>query len=173
VLENKEITDILTALGCGMGQTIDPQKLRYGKIILLMDADSDGHHISTLLLTFFYRHLRPLIEDGYVYLAQPPLYRINIAKESYWAMDDTERDAILKKHSKGKADITRFKGLGEMMPKTLWETTLDPKTRTLLQVRIDDALTAERVIGDLMGKDASARFEFIMQHAEDAQELDV
>ncbi len=181
ILENKELGDVITALGCGMGKTFDPAKLRYGKIILLMDADSDGHHISTLLLTFFFRHLRALMEDGYVYLAQPPLYRIDIGKETHWAQDDAERDAILKKHTKGngtsprgpRADITRFKGLGEMMPKTLWQTTLDPKTRTLLQVRIDEPITTDRVISDLMGKDASARFEFIMERAEEAEELDV
>ena len=175
IMANKELSDIVTALGCGMGKNVNISKLRYGRIILLMDADSDGHHIATLLLTFFFRHLRPLIEAGHVYLAQPPLYRIDIAKGTHWAADDDDRDAILKRHVKGnaKADITRFKGLGEMMPKVLWETTLNPKTRRLLEVTIDDALAADRVIGELMGKDAAPRFEFIMARAEEAQELDV
>jgi len=126
-------------------------------------------------MTFFFRHLKPLIDAGHVYLAQPPLYRIGIAKETHWASDDAERDAILKKHVKGnaKADITRFKGLGEMMPKVLWETTLNPKTRRLLEVAIDDALATDRVISDLMGKDAAPRFEFIMARANEAEELDV
>jgi DNA gyrase subunit B/topoisomerase-4 subunit B len=175
ILENKEIADIVTALGCGMGKSFDIKKLRYGKVVLLMDADSDGHHIATLLLTFFFRHLRPLVEEGYVHIAQPPLYRIDIGKETYWAKDDDQRDAMLKKHAKGnaKSDIMRFKGLGEMMPKTLWETTLNPKTRTLLQVQIDDALAADTTIAELMGKDASARFNFIMNRAEDAEALDL
>ena len=175
ILANKELADIVTALGCGMGKSLNISKLRYGKIILLMDADSDGHHIATLLLTFFFRHLRPLIEAGHVYLAQPPLYRIDIAKRTHWAADDDERDVILQKHVKGntKADITRFKGLGEMMPKVLWETTLNPKTRRLLEVAIDDALAADRVISELMGKDAAPRFQFIMSRADEAEELDV
>ena len=175
VLANKELADIVTALGCGMGKNLNIAKLRYGKVILLMDADSDGHHIATLLMTFFFRHLRPLIEAGHVYLAQPPLYRIDIAKETHWAADDAERNAILKKYVKGnaKADITRFKGLGEMMPKVLWQTTLNPKTRRLLEVAIDDALAADRVISELMGKDPAPRFDFIMARANEAEELDV
>src|SRR5690606_23759888 len=128
-LENKELADLLTALGCGAGKDFDVRKLRYQRLILLADADSDGHHITTLLLTFLYRHLPELIREQRVYLAVPPLYRIDIGKQSYWAADDADRTRILKQHGKDrKADITRFKGLGEMMPKTLWETTLNPKT---------------------------------------------
>jgi DNA gyrase subunit B len=175
VLENKELADFVTALGCGLGKNFDLARLRYGKVILLADADSDGHHISTLLLTFIYRHLPQLISAGKVYLAQPPLYRIDIGKESHWALDDAQRDRIVKQHGNGRGtpDITRFKGLGEMMPKVLWETTLNPKTRRLLRVDIADQIVTDRVINELMGKDASARFRFIMERAEDAQELDV
>ena len=177
VLENKELSDLVTALGCGLGKNLDISKLRYDKVIILADADSDGHHIATLLLTFIYRHLTPLITHGKVYLAQPPLYRIDIGKEVCWALDDAHRDAILTQHGKnggrGTPDITRFKGLGEMMPKVLWETTLNPRTRRLLRVEIADQIVTDRVISELMGRDASARFRFIMDRAEEAEELDV
>ncbi|MGE0444591.1 MAG: type IIA DNA topoisomerase subunit B [Vicinamibacterales bacterium] len=175
VLENKELADLVTALGCGMGKSFDLGRLRYGRIIILADADSDGHHIATLLLTFLYRHLPQLIAAGKVFLAQPPLYRIDIGKDTYWALDDAHRDRILKLHGNGRAhaDITRFKGLGEMMPKVLWETTLNPRTRRLLRVEIADQIVTDRVINELMGKDASARFRFIMDRADEAQELDV
>jgi len=175
VLENKELADLVTALGCGLGKNFDIARLRYGKVIILADADSDGHHIATLLLTFIYRHLPQLITGGKVYLAQPPLYRIDIGKDTFWALDDAHRDRLLKAHTNGRGnpEITRFKGLGEMMPKVLWETTLSPKSRRLLRVDIADQLVTDRVINELMGKDASARFRFIMERAEDAQELDV
>src|SRR5262245_31242477 len=133
VLENKELSDLVTALGCGLGKNFDLARLRYGRVIILADADSDGHHIATLLLTFIYRHMPAIINSGHVFLAQPPLYRIDIGKETFWALDDAQRDAIVKKQkgSNGRAnpEITRFKGLGEMMPKVLWETTLNPRTR--------------------------------------------
>ena len=175
VLENKELADLVTALGCGIGAGFDLARLRYGKVIILADADSDGHHIATLLLTFIYRHMPQLLQRGHVYLAQPPLYRIDIGKETHWALDETHKEEILKSRVMGRArpDITRFKGLGEMMPKVLWETTLNPKTRRLLRVEVTDPLVTDRVINELMGKDASARFRFIMEHAEDAQALDV
>jgi DNA gyrase subunit B/topoisomerase-4 subunit B len=175
VLENKEIADLITALGCGAGADCDASRLRYHRVVLLADADSDGHHITTLLLTFIYRHMRQLIEAGRIFIALPPLYRMDIGKETYWAADDADKERILKQHIKGnaKAEITRFKGLGEMMPKVLWETTLNPKTRRLLRVEISDALATDRVINELMGKDASARFRFIMERAEEADELDV
>ncbi|TWT54094.1 DNA gyrase subunit B [Rubripirellula amarantea] len=174
VLENKEIQDMVAALGCGIGPSIDLANLRYDRVILLADADSDGHHITTLLLTFFYRHMPALIAAGRLYIADPPLYRIDIGKETYWAADEPAREQILAKH-KGRAnpEITRFKGLGEMMPKVLWDTTLNPKTRRLMKVEIDDQLETDRVISDLMGRDASARFRFIMERAEDAEAIDV
>jgi DNA gyrase subunit B len=175
VLENKELQDLLTAMGCGVGAGFDLARLRYQRIVLLADADSDGHHITTLLLTFLYRHLPDLIKNGRVFVAVPPLYRIDIGKDSYWAADDADRDKILKEHGKGNAkpEITRFKGLGEMMPKVLWETTLNPRTRRMLRVSIADALETDRVIGELMGKDPSARFRFIMDRADEAEDLDV
>ena len=173
VLENKELADLVTALGCGVGKQFDLARMRYGKVILLADADSDGHHISTLLLTFLFRHMPQLIQAGRVYLAQPPLYRIDIGKETHWALDDAQRDAIVKRAGRGTPEITRFKGLGEMMPKVLWETTLNPRTRRLLKVQITDQLVTDRVMNELMGKDASARFRFIMERAEDAGEIDV
>ena len=175
VLENKELADLVTALGCGLGKNFDINRLRYGKVIILADADSDGHHIATLLLTFLYRHLPQLIAARRVFLAQPPLYRIDLGKDTHWALDDAHRDRILKAHGNGRAnpEITRFKGLGEMMPKVLWETTLNPKTRRLLRVEVSDQIVTDRVINELMGKDASARFRFIMERAEEAEELDV
>lgn len=175
VLENKEIGDLVIALGCGVGPECEPDKMRYQRVVLLADADSDGHHITTLLLTFIFRHMRALIDAGRVYIALPPLYRVDIGKETYWAADDADKERILKQHAKGNAkpEITRFKGLGEMMPKVLWETTLNPKTRRLLRVEISDQLEADRVINELMGKDPSARFRFIMERAEEADELDV
>ena len=175
VLENKELADLVTALGCGMGRSFDLSKLRYSRLIILADADSDGHHIATLLLTFIYRHLPQLISHGKIYLAQPPLYRIDIGKDTHWALDDDHRDRLLARHGSGRSrpEITRFKGLGEMMPKVLWETTMNPATRRLLRVEIRDPIVTDRVINELMGKDASARFRFIMNRAEDAQVLDV
>ncbi|MEI6246409.1 MAG: toprim domain-containing protein, partial [Acidobacteriota bacterium] len=174
VLENKELSDLVTALGCGIGKGFELSKLRYGRVIILADADSDGHHIATLLMTFIYRHMPGLITAGRLYLAQPPLYRIDIGKETHWALDEKQKEELLKRGTgKGKVEITRFKGLGEMMPKVLWETTLNPRTRRLLRVTIEDQIATDRIINELMGKDPSARFRFIMDHAEAAEELDV
>src|SRR5436190_8923224 len=175
VLENKELADLVTALGCGLGKNFDLTRLRYGRVIILADADSDGHHIATLLLTFLYRHLPQLIHRGKVYLAQPPLYRIDIGKDTHWALDDAHKERLLKQHGNGRGnpELTRFKGLGEMVPKVLWETTLNPRTRRLLRVDIGDQIVTDRVINELMGKDPSARFRFIMERAEEAVELDV
>lgn len=174
VLNNAELKNIVTALGCGLGDEYDENKLRYGKIFILTDADSDGHHISTLLLTFFYRHLRKLIENGHVYLALPPLYKIEVGKERYWALDDEARDQILKKAPKNaKPEISRFKGLGEMPAEDLKQTTLDPKKRSALRVVVENQLETDRIMNELMGKDASARFRFIMERAADARDIDV
>jgi len=175
VLENRELTDLVTALGCGIGKDFDLGRLRYERVILLADADSDGHHITTLLLTFFFRHLTELIRAGNVFVAVPPLYRIDVGKETFWAPDEEARTRILAEHTKGnrKAEITRFKGLGEMMPDVLWQTTLDPARRRLLKVEIQDGLLTDRVVSDLMGKDASARFQFIMEGSAQADDLDV
>ena len=179
VLANKELSNIVDALGCGLGEDLDLTKLRYHKVVLLMDADADGLHIATLLLTFLYRYMKPLIDGGYVYIAQPPLFRVDALKETHWALDEADRDRIIrqieKKNPRATIEVQRFKGLGEMMPATLHETTLDPDKRRLLQVSIpDDARVAtELAITDLMGKDAAPRFRFIMEHAAEVEDLDV
>jgi len=175
VLTNKELADIVSALGCGTGKDFDAGKLRYHKICLLMDADSDGNHICTLLLTFFYRHLPELVRQGYVYIAQPPLYRIDAGKQVSWARDDAEKERLLASHNgnRDKVQVTRFKGLGEMNPSTLKETTLDPARRALLRVRISDADATEQTIQTLMGRDVAPRFEFIMERAPKVDEVDV
>jgi DNA gyrase subunit B/topoisomerase-4 subunit B len=176
LLENKELTDLVSALGCGIDEHFDPARLRYGKVILLTDADSDGHHIATLLLTFFYRHLPGLMDAGRVYLACPPLYKVTYGKENYWAADDRERDAILNKLPKNaKPTITRFKGLGEMPAKLLFETTLDPARRRLLRVSVpeDDRSYTDHTVSDLMGKEPEARFKFIMEEAYSARDIDI
>ena len=174
LLQNKELHDLVIALGCGIAKNFDIGKLRYQRVVLLADADSDGHHITTLLLTFFFRHLRPLITEGRVFIAQPPLYRIDVGKETHWAADDVDKERILAEAGeRAKVEITRFKGLGEMMPKTLWETTLNPKTRRLLKVEIPEPMHADRVFNELMGKDPASRYRFIMEHADEAETLDV
>ena len=173
VMENEELGNIVKVLGCGVGKDVNIEQLRYGKVILLMDADSDGHHIATLLLTFFYRHMRELIRSGHVYLAQPPLYRVDIGKETLWAADDAHLQRILADKGRGKPEIQRFKGLGEMMPETLRDTTLDPKKRALVQIKIRDELQTDQTISSLMGKDAGARYSFIMDRAAEADALDV
>jgi len=174
VLANEELNNVVTALGCGLGVDFREDRLRYQRIVLLMDADSDGHHITTLLLTFLFRYMRQLIELGYIYLALPPLYRINVGKQTYWALDEADRARILADlPARSKPEITRFKGLGEMPPKTLFQTTLDPDNRRLLQVTLDEPLAAENTVSDLMGKDASQRYRFIMERADQAEGLDI
>ena len=161
ILENKELSDIVNALGCGIGKDFTIEHLRYNKVILLMDADQDGHHIATLLLTFFYRYMPSLIENGHVFLGQPPLYRIDIGKTTHWVSDEQSKNKILKKlPPRSKPIISRFKGLGEMLPKTLYKTTLDPKKRKLLQVQIPEGMSiqTDSIIGELMGKDSHSRY---------------
>ncbi len=176
VLANAELNDLVTAIGTGAGDKFNIGGLRYGKIILLMDADADGHHIATLLLTFFFRYMTELIRKGHLYLAQPPLYRLNVGKETHWARDDAHKEEILAKlPANAKPEIMRFKGLGEMEAKELSETTMDPNKRTLLQVAIDSNLEADKTFVELLGKDASSRYRFIMEAAPQvvAEELDV
>jgi DNA gyrase subunit B/topoisomerase-4 subunit B len=169
VLSNKELQDVVSALGCGVGEQFNLERLRYHKIIFMMDADSDGHHIATLLLTFFYRHLRPLIQGGFVYLAQPPLFRVDHGKETFWALDEADRDRIVAALPKNaRPEVMRFKGLGEMQPEELRRTTLDPATRRLLRVTVSDGPETDRILTELMGKDVEARFKFIMEHAAQA-----
>jgi DNA gyrase subunit B len=176
VLQNAELADLVNALGTGAGDKFKYDGLRYGKIILLMDADADGHHISTLLLDFFFRHTPELIRKGHVYIAQPPLYRIDAGKDTHWAKDDEHKEEILAGlRQNAKVDITRFKGLGEMPFKVLSQTTLDPKFRTLLKVEITSNVEAHGEFQRLLGKDAEPRYLFIMEKADQAvlEELDV
>jgi DNA gyrase subunit B/topoisomerase-4 subunit B len=169
VMANKELQDLVSALGCGVGADIKIERLRYHKLILLMDADSNRHHIATLLLTFFYRHLQPLIASSFVYLAQPPLYRIDHGKDTFWALDEPDRDRIVASLPKNaRPDIMRFKGLGEMQPEELKRTTLDPATRRLLRVTIENVEETDKVLGELMGKDVEARYKFITERAAQA-----
>jgi DNA gyrase subunit B len=174
VLDNKEIGNIVSALGCGIGPKLDLSKLRYEKIFLLMDADSDGNHIATLLLTFFIKHMPQLVEAGHVYLSQPPLYRIDALKETHWALDDAEKEKIIGKLPKNaKVEISRFKGLGEMDAEQLKATTLDPTRRRALRVVLDGE--GLPMMEALMGKDPAPRYQFIMENAAltDADELDL
>ena len=173
VLGNRELSDIVSALGCGSGKQFDASKLRYHKICLLMDADSDGHHICTLLLTFFYRHMRELIDRGHVFIAQPPLYKVEVGKQVHWALSDAERDRVLGTANGKTVIVQRFKGLGEMNPPTLKQTTLDPAQRRLLRVAIGDAEAAEQTIQTLMGKEVEPRFKLIMERAPKIEDVDV
>lgn len=173
-LSNLEIRAIITALGTGIGDDFDIAKARYHKIIIMTDADVDGAHIRTLLLTFFYRYMRKIIESGYVYIAQPPLYKIERNKTVRYAYNDKQKDAILAEYGDGaKVNVQRYKGLGEMNPEQLWETTMDPESRTLLQVSIQDAIEADAIFDTLMGDNVEPRREFIQQHAKYVKNLDV
>ena len=174
VMANQELHDLVETLGTGIGNAFDIHKLRYGRIILLMDADSDGYHISTLLLTFFFRHMRELIRQEKLYIAQPPLYRIVVGNQSHYARDDLEKEEILGSVAPNrKVEVSRFKGLGEMTPSQLKETTLDPKKRTLLRVDINSQLEADKTFRQLLGKDASERYRVIMDDASLVDDLDV
>ena len=176
VLLNQELADLVNAIGTGAGNNFLYDGLRYGKIILLMDADADGHHITTLMLDFFFRHMPELVKRGHVFIAQPPLYRIDVGKETHWAKDDADKERILAGLRAGaKPEITRFKGLGEMPFKTLAATTLDPKSRTLLKVEVVEQIEAINTFHDLLGKDAEPRYQFIMDKAGQAaaEDLDV
>ena len=171
-LKNEEIKAIASAIGAGIGKDFDISKARYRRIIIMTDADVDGAHIRTLLLTFFYRYMRPLIEHGYLYIAQPPLYRVKKGKKTYYVYSEKELKKLLEKLGDG-VEVQRFKGLGEMNPEQLWETTMDPKRRILIQVTIEDALRAEQLFSILMGEDVEARREFIMKHSKEVKNLDV
>ena len=172
VYSNESLTPIIQAIGCGIGEDFDINKLRYGKIIIMADADVDGSHIRILLLTFFFRHMRELIERGHIYLAQPPLYKIWRGKTQRYAFSDEERDQIIAEMG-GKCDTERYKGLGEMDPEQLWETTMDPEFRTLLQVTVDDAVKADEIFSVLMGDQVEPRREFITKNAKFVSNLDI
>lgn len=172
VLANNEVVNIITALGCGIGEEFDIEKLRYHKIVLMMDADVDGAHISTLLLTLFFRHMQPLIEQGYVYVAQPPLYLVKKGRSKNYCYTDEEKDALVKELGSGMS-VQRYKGLGEMNPEQLWETTMDPDTRKLKKIMIEDAISADEMFTVLMGDAVEPRREFIEQNALAVTDLDV
>ena len=171
-LENKEIQAIITAIGTGIGEDFDPSKCRYHKIICMADADVDGSHIKTLLLTLFFRHMRELIELGYIYVAKPPLYRVKHKGNNHYFMNDEQLNAYKAEHS-GKIEAARFKGLGEMNPNELWETTLDPENRTLMRVTMEDAALADALFVQLMGDDVEERKNFIQRNAKDVRFLDI
>lgn len=174
VLSNKEIISMIQAFGTGIGEEFDLGALRYHKIVIMTDADVDGAHIRTLLLTFFYRFMRPLLENGNIYIAQPPLYKIAFGKRVEYAYSDEELQKKLEELPKSaKPTIQRYKGLGEMNPEQLWETTMDPERRTLLQVNLDDAIEADAVFSMLMGDDVDPRREFIEENAVYVENLDI
>lgn len=172
IIKFEELKDLIVALGAGIGESVNIKKLRYHRIIIMTDADVDGQHIATLLMTFFFRHLPEVIQKGYLYIALAPLYKIQIGKEIFYAYSDQERDRILAQHPDKKAAIQRYKGLGEMNPEQLWETTMNPKTRTLKKITIEDAEEADRIFTILMGEDVPQRKKFIQSNAKFAQ-LDV
>jgi DNA gyrase subunit B len=174
ILSNEEIKTIITAIGTGVrGQEFDIEKIRYKKIIIMTDADVDGAHIRTLLLTLFYRYMDKLIKAGYVYIAQPPLYRLKKGKREVYAYNDAEKDQMVKDWGGDGVYIQRYKGLGEMNPEQLWETTMDPETRTVLKVRVEDAIEADRMFNILMGDEVEPRREFIQENALNVKNLDV
>ncbi|MFC7238044.1 DNA topoisomerase (ATP-hydrolyzing) subunit B [Saliphagus sp. GCM10025317] len=174
ILENDEIRNMITAIGAGIGEEFDIDNIRYKKIIMATDADVDGAHIRTLLLTFFYRHMRPLLEGGYVYATQPPLYRIRYRGKTYDAMTDAERDEIVEDKCNGNpTQVQRFKGLGEMNPEQLWSTTMNPDNRILKQIAVEDAAAADRMFSVLMGDAVEPRKQFIKDHAPEAEWIDI
>ena len=174
ILSNEEIKTIITAVGTGVRDEFNIEKIRYKKIIIMTDADVDGAHIRTLLLTLFYRYFRELIEAGYVYIAQPPLYRLKKGKKEVYAYNEIDRERVLADWGGGDGVYTqRYKGLGEMNPEQLWDTTMDPETRTVLQVQVEDAIEADRMFNVLMGDQVEPRREFIQENALNVKNLDV
>jgi len=174
ILSNEEIRTMITAIGTGFGEEdFNLDNARYHKIIIMTDADVDGAHIRILLLTFFFRHMKELIDKGMIYIAQPPLYRISRGKQEFYAYSERERDVYLKRLGRVKVSIQRYKGLGEMNPEQLWKTTMDPATRTILKVRMDEAIEADRLFYELMGDDVESRRKFIEKNARYVTNLDV
>jgi len=173
MLASKEIKALIIAMGTGIGEDFDIEKLRYHRIVIMTDADVDGAHIRTLLLTFFYRHFKPVVEAGHIYIAQPPLYKVSFGKNSQYAYSDDQRDKILKDMGKTTATIQRYKGLGEMNPEQLWETTMNPENRTLLQVAVETPREADKTLDILMGEEVEPRKKFIQTHAKAAKNIDI
>jgi DNA gyrase subunit B len=176
MLANEEVKNIITAIGIGVGEHFNMAKLRYGRIVIMCDADVDGAHIRTLLLTFFFRYMEPLITEGHLYIAQPPLFHIKMGKNVRYVYSDAERDSLIEEykasHNGKEPDVGRYKGLGEMNPDTLWDTTMDPARRTILKVSIEEAVEADKVFNMLMGDEVAPRKRFIESHAKNAN-LDV
>lgn len=172
VYGNEKLMPVVTALGTGIGEDFDVKKLRYHKIVIMADADVDGAHIRTLLLTFFFRYMKPLVEGGYIYLAQPPLFKVSKGKKSRYAFSDEERDSMIEEFG-GQCDVQRYKGLGEMDPEQLWETTMDPEFRTMLRVTVEDAQQADETFSILMGDNVEPRREFIVKNAKYVENLDI
>ena len=174
ILGYEEIKAMITAFGTGIGSEFDIEKLRYGKIIIMTDADVDGAHIRTLLLTFFFRYMKPLIEDGHVYIAQPPLYKVSKGKQEFYSYSDKQLVELLNEIGRDKNyPIQRYKGLGEMNPEQLWETTMNPETRIILKVNIEDAIAADEIFTTLMGDKVKPRREFIQKNAKRVKNLDI
>ncbi len=173
IFDNNEIRSMITAFGCGVANEIDVEKLRYHKIVIMTDADVDGAHIRTLLLTFFYRYLKPLVEKGYVYIAQPPLYKVQRGQSIRYAYTEADMDVIKEEFKNQKYSTQRYKGLGEMNPDQLWETTMDPEVRTLIKVEIEDAIEADEVFSTLMGDEVEPRRNFIVENAKFVKNLDI
>jgi DNA gyrase subunit B len=173
VLSSENVRPLIIALGAGIGDTFDIAKLRYHRIIIMTDADVDGAHIRTLLLTFFYRHMGQIIEKGHLYIAQPPLYRVSTGKQTLYAQTEKEREAAIKKLNAKNLSVQRFKGLGEMNAEQLWETTMNPQTRTLLRAQIEDGVEADAIFTMLMGEKVAPRKSFIMSEARKVQNLDI
>jgi DNA gyrase subunit B len=174
MLRNTEIQALIAAIGAGVGEDeFDAEKIRYGKIILMCDADVDGSHIRTLLLTFFFRQMRPLVEGGHIYIAQPPLYSTEVGRNKVYLKDDAAKAVFLAEHPNHKNEFQRLKGLGEMDATELWATTMDPSRRTLLQVSVEQAAIADEVFSVLMGEDVESRKHFIQTNAQDVRFLDI
>ena len=172
-LNSDEIKNMITAFGTSIGDEFDISKLRYGKIVIMTDADVDGAHIRTLLLTFFFRYMRPLIDNGHIYIAQPPLYKVKKGRKEQYAYTDRELDIILDEIGRTNYSLQRYKGLGEMDPEQLWETTMNPETRTMLKVNVDDAAAADDIFTVLMGDKVQPRREFIEDNALNVKNLDI
>ncbi len=173
ILNNEEIRSLISALGTGIGESFDINKLRYHKIVLMTDADIDGAHIRALLLTFFFRYARPIIENGFLYIAQPPLYHVKVGKEESYLYKEEDLQKLLKEYNGEKIVVQRYKGLGEMNPETLWKTTMDPSSRVLYRVRVEDAIEAEKLLEILMGDRVEPRRRFIQMHAKEVRSLDI
>jgi DNA gyrase subunit B len=173
ILANNEVKAMISALGTGIGETFDIENLRYGRIIIMTDADVDGSHIRTLLLTFFFRYMPQLIEGGHLYIAQPPLYAVKEGKKMHYTYTEAQQEALMKQLEGKKVSLQRYKGLGEMNAEQLWETTMNPAERTLLQVTVEDAVAADRTFDMLMGSEVGPRKRFIMTHSNEVRNLDV